>query len=842
MNPGWLAVTLCLSWAPRASAQGTAPFLGSTFPAGAQPATVEIGDFDGDGIADLVVGHGAVAVDDTFAWLRGLGDGRLAAPVLVPFGREIHALAVADMNADGKLDVVAASYAQNFVAVALGDGAGGFAIGPHAATGFNPRSLAVADFDGDGKLDVVTADVAPSLGWSGISLFLGDGAGLLTRVAQAATGPRPSAVVAADVDGDGWPDAVVANSLGSTISVLRNVGGSFAAPQQIAGFPYPYSLAAADLDADGDIDLVASSAGGASIAWNGGSGVFPAATPLPLPLIVTALRAADVSGDGLVDLVFADSVRCVLAVLPGQTGGTFAEPARYSTGAMPVALALGRLDADARLDVVVANSESRDLSVLLGSEDGLRAPRQFAAADRPMALAVLDVNHDGRADVVAGLEYGGLQVLFGDGTGGLAAGFTVAQSHGGSVLHAGHFDADPWIDLAAGSGTRLSILRGTSAGTLTPHAEYAVPGWLTSISSADFDADGALDLVVTGAPFNGISILRGTGTGSFLAQPGPPMVPGAFTLMAADVDLDGRVDVVAIDGGRLLVLQGSGAATLEPPLVFPFVTGLRALAVADIDLDGDPDVMGAGPMVWIARNDGAGNFNAISWWDGGPDATDIAVGDLDADGWPDLVTTDYGRHTLSVLIADGGGGFRAPSIVAPGRYPLALAVADLDADGRTDIAVADFASVAIAVLMNQEITPPGVRRYGRGTPDCLGDLGLSTNVAPRVGESHFAFTCTNTPARAVGRLLLSDAGDPAGSYPRRNGVLFHVGVAVPARVRSIACASDEHGFAFIRAPIPPDPALVGRVLHAQTFWHSSSCSNSPLGVSSSRALRFVIGP
>ncbi len=837
-------VALALSCAVPAFARAqTNPlFLGGTIPAGGEPASVAIGDFDGDGIADLVVGRGESLFVDTCMWLRGLVNGRFAVPV--PFavgGRMIRALEAADMNGDGRLDIVVASYAQSFVRVALGDGMGGFSVGAPAASGSNPSSLAVADFDGDGWLDAVSADTAPSLGTSGISLFRGDGAGGLTRIGGTITGPRPSAVVAADFDGDGWPDVAVANSSESTLSVLRNTGGAFAAPAQLGGFGYPYGLAAADLDADGDVDLAAGTNAGVRIAWNSGDGSFVTFSTLPYTVSVNALEIADVSNDGRADIVFADPARHVLGVLHGQGGGAFGDLRRYAAGDTPEALALGRVVGDARTDVVVANLYSRNLSVFEGSGAGFLAPEQFATTSRPLALAVVDFDRDGRADIVAGGEGARVDLLRGDGRGGFAEGASVTLPHGVGTLELGHFDGDDWIDLACGYGMQLTILRGTSTGSFAVHASYDVPAYVTSIASADFDGDGVLDLAVSGF-LAGISILRGTGSGHFLPPSAPPVAPQAFTIEAFDADLDGRVDVVAVDGAHILVLQGSGTGVVEPPLVFPFPSSLRALAVADVDRDGDLDVVGANQQVWIARNDGHGNFGNVAAWLGGSDATDVAVGDLDADGWPDIVTADYGRHTLSALVADGSGGFLEPLVLAPGHYPIALEIADIDADGRSDLVVADFVSTAVAVLVNQVPVPERVRLFGSGTPDCRGELGLSANLAPRVGESQFAFVGTNAPPRAVGRVLVSSASDVAGSYPRRHGVLFHVGVAAADGVRSIPCTSDESGSSFARAPIPFDPALVGRVLFAQAFWHASTCSSSDLAVSSSRALRLEIGP
>jgi len=170
--PRSLIVLLALSAAACASYGGS----WEPLPRGNQPASVAMGDFNGDGKPDLAIANG----DGTVTVLLGNGAGGFAAAAGSPFaaGSGPSSVAVGDFNGDGKPDLAIADYNGDNVTVLLGDGTGRFTAAPSSPfpAGSQPNSVAVGDFNGDGKLDLAIANYNSN----NVTVLLGDGAGGFT--------------------------------------------------------------------------------------------------------------------------------------------------------------------------------------------------------------------------------------------------------------------------------------------------------------------------------------------------------------------------------------------------------------------------------------------------------------------------------------------------------------------------------------------------------------------------------------------------------------------------------------------------------------------------------------
>src|SRR6266568_3460721 len=201
-----------------------------TFPVGIHPAQVAVGDFNGDGKPDLVVSN----VDsNTISVLLGNGDGTFQAAQSLPVGLNPWYFALGDFNSDGILDLAVADYGcsqechpspSNTVLVLLGNGDGTFRPAPNLTVGNGPAGVAVADLNGDGKPDLVVANFDDNT----LSVLLGNGDGTF-QAAQTfgGVGPKPQTVAVGDLNGDGKPDLAVADLHTFNISVLiNNSGGS----------------------------------------------------------------------------------------------------------------------------------------------------------------------------------------------------------------------------------------------------------------------------------------------------------------------------------------------------------------------------------------------------------------------------------------------------------------------------------------------------------------------------------------------------------------------------------------------------------------------------------------
>jgi Bacterial Ig-like domain (group 3)/FG-GAP-like repeat/Abnormal spindle-like microcephaly-assoc'd, ASPM-SPD-2-Hydin/FG-GAP repeat len=335
---------------------------------GLQPNSIVSGDFNADGILDLLIDNGGNSGSAfTASLLLSSGNATFQPAVSVPINNEGPAfMAVGDFNKDQNLDFVTPNPSTSTVTVVLGNGAGGFGAGSDYATDSGPVSVAVADFSGDGFPDIATANQSGN----DVSVLINNQTGGFAGHVDYPVGAAPVSIAAADLNGDRFPDIVVGNSGDQTLSVLLNNGdGTFAAALPYSVGNAPQSVAIADLNGDGAPDLVTvnSADDTVSVLLGNGTGTFaPAATyPIPTSSGAQFVAVADVTGDGIPDIIVADTKKNLLSVLPGNGDGTFGSAINYSTGLSPVSIAVGDFNGDMQLDLATANSGSNNVTLLL---------------------------------------------------------------------------------------------------------------------------------------------------------------------------------------------------------------------------------------------------------------------------------------------------------------------------------------------------------------------------------------------------------------------------------------------------------------------------------------------
>ncbi len=297
--------------------------------------SVAVGDFNGDGNLDLVVANGITfGQAPSVSVLLGNGDGTFQPAVTYDAGRFPASVAVGDFNGDGILDLaVADSQTGPNVAVLLGNGDGTFQppVFFDAGAGSAPRSVAVADFNGDGILDLV---VANQIGVGSVSVLLGNGDGnFQPGVRHDFTGAYSVFVAVGDFNGDGVPDLAVTNNVSGNVSVLLGNGdGTFRDAVSYPVGQIAESVAIGDFNGDGVPDLAVETFGGASVRLGNGDGTFgPAVLYSSGQQANRAVAVGDFNGDGFLDL--AEATADDLAILlndgiwdPGPGGAPGRQP------------------------------------------------------------------------------------------------------------------------------------------------------------------------------------------------------------------------------------------------------------------------------------------------------------------------------------------------------------------------------------------------------------------------------------------------------------------------------------------------------------------------------------
>jgi hypothetical protein len=344
------------------------------YSAGSTSLNVAVGDFNGDGILDLAVANAGTTpgFQGTVSIFLGNGDGTLRAAVNYAVGHTSICVAVGDFNRDGILDLVVSNYSSKSVSVLLGNGDGTFRAAVDYPAGNNPYSVTVADFNRDGIPDLAVTNSVQGQ----VSILLGNGDGTFQAAQSYLVGTRPTSVAVGDFNGDGIADLVVTNNatVGGVSVLLGNGDGTFQKAVNYDTDSDAYAVAVADLNGDGILDLVVASSGSndVSVLLGKGEGTFLAAVnyivgPHPVPFMAvgpapneasaTSLAVRDFNGDGVPDLavVFGGGVR----VLLGNGDGTFqTTPISYVAGAGPVSIAVGDFNGDGFPDLAVANFDS----------------------------------------------------------------------------------------------------------------------------------------------------------------------------------------------------------------------------------------------------------------------------------------------------------------------------------------------------------------------------------------------------------------------------------------------------------------------------------------------------
>jgi hypothetical protein len=331
-----------------------------------------------------------------------------------PTGHFPTAIEVADLNGDGKLDVVTANFGDGTIQWFAGHGDGTFSPAATIPVGNGPDSIAIADLNGDGHPDIVVAnsgaapfDTATPNG-NTLSILFGNGDGTFQPRVDIPTPALPQDVAVADMNGDGHPDLLTANRTDNSISEWLNNGDGTFTFDPAGHVPMvfrPSALAVGDVNLDGKPDIAVANNGSnrVTVLLGNGDGSFQTGVNYVTPQYPRDIAIADVTGDGLPDIVTANFTSTV-SYLVGKGNGVFGPLAAFGAGNAPFALAVHDMNGDGRPDVVVAVQNDNTVNVLLKSRvnGGFQPISIFAThGGGPTAVAVGDVNGDGRPDMLA---------------------------------------------------------------------------------------------------------------------------------------------------------------------------------------------------------------------------------------------------------------------------------------------------------------------------------------------------------------------------------------------------------------------------------------------------------
>src|SRR3984885_1784970 len=640
-----------------------------------------VADFNGDGKPDVLEqGTGTLLV------LLGNGDGTFQPPTSTNSGASLTAVAAIDLNGDGKADVV--GIFNNTLRVYLANGDGTFAAGVSYSLGVQigpPTLIMFGDFNGDHKTDVAVLSAASA---EQEIVLLGNGDGTFQSSPLTSTGAAAlTSAVVGDFNGDGKLDLATLGGSTQAATVFLQLGngdGTFKPPTTAITGPYSgvgstgaesTNLAAADVNGDGKLDLVLA-ADGIGIYLGNGNGTFSSSPTYYQPMspgINAGIAIADFNSDGKSDVAVDGEI------LLGNGNGKFQGPPTVFLPSYGTAAVVGKFVTNGAPGVATIPSPPGNPSLLsIWTNDGtgtLSLAHTYTLPQSGYGIATADLNGDGSLDlVVEGVDpvtqNWSYMVLLGNGDGSFRTPVLYQQSGKSSLVSPiviADFNNDHKLDLAVAAGNQeFALLLGNGDGTFGSPA-YVFDGDGGVIVGADFNGDGNLDVAEAGP--SGLAILLGNGNGTFQAAKFPYTTALINSLFATDLNNDGKIDLIGSTSVAVQVFLGNGNGTFTALAPFSYMLefALNVVAVADVNGDGEVDVITEGGLASQATN--------------------------------------------NIFLGNGDGTFDSSEILIPYNYPPhsyspVLQTADMNGDGKPDLIIESTLSTMFVLLNSTKATPP----------------------------------------------------------------------------------------------------------------------------------------
>ena len=566
------------------------------------PVSLSVGDFDNNGTMDLVVSNGSSGrtSSNQVSVLLGNGNGTFQPQQLLTVGDRPQSTSIEDYNRDGNADFAVTNIGSGDLSIVLGNGDGTFQDQQRIAVGDNPNDLASGDINGDGRIDLVIAhDSLIGSSGNGITVLLGNGDGSFLPGDRFLTDRDTRSVTLGDLNNDGKVDL----SIGSftLIVLLGNGDGTFSAEQSFNAGSNPDVTSIGDFNTDGinDIAVGGSFSGGITVLTGRGNGSFITEQLLTVGRNPSSADAGDFNGDGRDDLVVANESSNDISIFLSNGNGSFESQQRIDVGALPLSVVSGDFNGDLVSDVAVANHGTDDVTVLLATGDGTFQPAtSYIVGDGPQTLKLADVNSDNVLDLlVTNMLSDDVSILLGnsDGTFQNQQRLTVGPDPTSLVI--GDFNDDQIVDFATmnreGFSRSLSVVLGNGDGTFQTEQRRMLNSGGDSLTTEDFNGDGASDLAI-----GGFRVLLSNGDGTFQEPQGFSGGDRVTSLSSGDFNQDGLIDIVAANaqfagviGPNLAVLTGNGDGTFQDRVVFPLSSDPQSVTVGDFNGDGLPDLV-----------------------------------------------------------------------------------------------------------------------------------------------------------------------------------------------------------------------------------------------------------
>jgi hypothetical protein len=629
-----------------------------------------------------------------------------------------------------------------------GGGSGTFPSDSVYDVGSDPRYAYGGDLNGNGNIDLVVSNYADN----NVTVLINNGSGnFVDSIYSVGTNPR--GLYGCDLDDDGDMDLAIINQGSDDVSVYWNNGdGTFALPcSTISLGDAPYSVWCGDLDSDGymDIAVVNSADNDLSVLWNEGNRNFIKQN-YPTDSYPRSIYGADFNHDNSLDIAIVNYNAAYITVLLNDGGRSFSthQHSPFLVNSAPVSICSAGLDTNNHPDIAVANQQagqSDRISVLINDEGTTFLDQvTYGVPKNPNWVASADIDGDDDIDLVVPNWYSDehyISALFNNGDGTFGSDSTLSEA------------------------------------VATPNFVYPT----------DFNNDGFIDLAVVSSDSNQVVIL-------WNYAPAPQVVSTTPELNAVDVTKNSSISITfdidmessTIDTNTLLVTgdltgtysgevsydSGNRKATFDPDSNFTYgeviavslTTGVRSAKGAQLKNGYVFSFVVESGNGYCEFDDSSGTAFSI-----GTGPRSVTAGDLNRDGFCDLVTSNANDSTISLLLNNRDTTFTESIFFAVIANPFGLAAADFNRDSYLDLAVTNQTpSGSVSVFLNNQDTTFSRQDYPVGnnptsifTGDLNGD-GHSDLAVTNLTDSTFSLLFNDGYGSFDGEAVYSISGEANG--------------------------------------------------------------------------------
>ncbi len=788
--------------------------------------SVVVADVDGDGMVDIIVGNR----NQNSQLLLNDGDGLFTDADNLSGGfRAINCIAAADMNGDGMVDIIVGNWNQDNQLL-LNEGSGSFSGAINLPGGaMATTSIVAADVNGDGLLDIIVGNVNQNN-----QLLINNGDGSYSEPTNLPGGElTTTTIVASDVNKDGRVDIIIGNWWNQNNQLILNHGnGSYSEPIDLPGgaLAATRSMAVADVNGDGMVDLIIGNVGQNQVLMDQGNGNYSEA-PIDLPggtLVTYSIAAADINGDGMVDILIGNMAQSNIAqnnqLLINQGDGSFFGAVDLPGGAMyTYSIAAADVNGDGMMDIIVGNAQGLTNQLLMNEVVGSysEAFNLLGGSLGTRSIAAADVNRDGLVDILIGNldKKNQLLVNNGDGTYSEAVDLPGGAMKTTSVTVA-DVNGDGMMDIIVGNIIKKNQLLIKNDDGTYPEAIDLSGGAMNTMSIAvtDVNGDGMADIVVGNWGQNN-QLLLNNGNGTFTTAIN---LPGGITntrsIVAADVNGDGMVDIIIGNNpehNQLVLNKGndrySDAIDLPGGAMETW-----SIAAADIDGDGMVDIivgnLNQGNQLLL--NKGGGRYSeAIDLLPGSAlNTLFVAAADVNSDGRVDIIIGNYGQNNQLLMNRGDDSFFESIDLPGGAASTRSLAAADVNGDGMVDIIVGND-NQQNQVLLYDSCPNGGAQLHSRSW--CF-------KCPPFMGRDRSLYGMKNYICRECMPDYIQQVGDSGQCEPK---LLCPLG---ERKIGEDTCSECSSGTYYNNQ--------ISRLINDTSTWDADKCVSCPKGTYSSEYL------